>query len=89
MSEKEDLKDYLNTLDVMNELAESFWAQNEPVRACLTECQIYESSKKILGEKHECTLNAMHNYALGLAKCGRNEEAAAILNHYLELTSSN
>lgn len=80
-----DFEDFITALDAMNELAESFWEQNEPVRACLTEAQIYESSKKILGPEHPGTLNAMHNYALGLAKNHRDQEAADILNQYLEI----
>ena len=82
--ERKDFEDFITALDAMNELAQSFWDQDEPVRACLTEAQIYESSKKILGEEHPGTLNAMHNYALGLAKTGHDKEAADILNSYLE-----
>ena len=82
---KQDFEDFITALDAMNELAESFWDQDEKERACLTEAQIYESSKKILGPKHPGTLNAMHNYALGLAKTGRDKEAGEILNEYLRI----
>lgn len=81
----DDFNDFITALDAMNELAESFWEQDEKERACLTEAQIYESSSKILGKEHPGTLNAMHNYALGLAKLGRDEEAAKILNEYFEI----
>ncbi len=82
---EQDKKDFIDALNALNELAEAFWEQNEPERACLTECQIYESSRKILGTDNPDTLKATHNYALALAKIGRNEEAAKILNEYLDL----
>ena len=84
---KKDREDFIAALDAMNELAESFWEQGEDLRACLTEAQIYESAKKILGPDNEGTLNAMHNYALGLAKTGHDKEAAEILEEYLKLTT--
>lgn len=84
---KQDFEDFITALDAMNELAEAFWAQDEPLRACLTEAQIYESSKKVLGPTHPGTLNAMHNYALGLAKTGHDKEAADILEQYLDITA--
>ncbi|MCR4675795.1 MAG: tetratricopeptide repeat protein [Sphaerochaetaceae bacterium] len=83
---EQDKKDFFDALNALNELAEAFWDQHEDERACLTEAQIYESARKILGTDNEDTLKAMHNYALGLAKTGRNEEAAEILNEYLDLT---
>lgn len=83
---KQDFDDFIAALDALNELAEAFWEQDEKERACLTEAQIYESSKKILGPEHPGTLNAMHNYALGLAKTGRDKEASEILNEYLKIT---
>lgn len=82
---EQDFDDFIAALDALNELAEAFWDQDEKERACLTEAQIYESSKNILGPKHPGTLNAMHNYALGLAKLGRDKEASEILNEYLEI----
>ena len=85
---KQDFDDFIAALDALNELAESFWDQDEKERACLTEAQIYESSKKILGPKHPGTLNAMHNYALGLARIGRDKEASDILNEYLSVADS-
>lgn len=83
---EQDKKDFIDTLNVMNELAESFWEQGEDTRACLTEAQIYESASKILGKENEDTLKAMYNYALGLAKTHHDKEAADLLNEYLEIT---
>lgn len=85
--DKQNFEDFITALDAMNELAESFWEQDEPLRACLTEAQIYESSKKVLGPTHPGTLTAMHNYALGLAKTGRDKEASDILEEYLDITA--
>ncbi|MCR5760968.1 MAG: tetratricopeptide repeat protein [Sphaerochaetaceae bacterium] len=82
---EQDKKDFIDALNALNELAEAFWEQDEKERACLTEAQIYESAKKILGTDNEDTLKAMHNYALGLAKTGRDDEAAKVLNEYLDL----
>lgn len=82
---KQDFEDFITALDALNDMAEQMWENNMDEKACLTEAQIYESSKKILGENHPGTLKAMHNYALGLAKVGRNEEAAEILNRFIEI----
>lgn len=87
--EREDFVDFVTALDALNELAQSFWDADMPEKACLTEAQLYESSRKILGENHPGTLNAMHNYALGLAKTGRDAEAKEILDRYLEMTVGN
>lgn len=82
---EQDKKDFIDTLNVMNELAESFWDQGEDTRACLTEAQIYESASKILGKENPDTLKAMYNYALGLAKTHHDQEAADLLNEYVEI----
>ena len=88
MAEKQEIEDFktaVEALDALNELAQSLWEQDEPERACLCEAQIFESSSRLLGKTHEATLNAMHNYALGLAKTGRDEEAGYVLEEYLDI----
>lgn len=87
-NEKQDFADFITALDALNDMAQQMWDAGMTEKACLTEAQIYESSKKILGETHAGTLNAMHNYALGLAKIGRTEEAQDLLQKYLDLTVS-
>lgn len=83
---RQDFEDFITALDALNDMAQQMWDAGMNEKACLTDAQIYESSKKILGETHPGTLKAMYNYALGLAKTGRNEESADILNEYVELT---
>lgn len=85
---KQDFLDFITALDALNEMAEEMWEAGMNEKACLTEAQIYTSSAKILGESHPAALKAMYNYALGLAKTGRNEESAAMLNKYLEIADS-
>ena len=82
---RQDFEDFITALDALNDMAQQMWDAKMDEKACLTEAQIYESSRKILGETHPGTLSAMYNYALGLAKTNRNEESAEILNKYLEL----
>lgn len=84
-NKRQDFEDFITALDALNDMAEQMWDNGMNEKACLTEAQIYESSKKILGETHPGTLKAMYNYALGLAKTGRDKESADILNKYLVL----
>ncbi len=82
---KQDFIDFITALDALNEMSEQMWAAGMNEKACLTDAQIYSSSSKILGETHPATLKAMYNYALALAKTDRREEAAEILNRYVEI----
>ncbi len=82
---RQDFEDFITALDALNDMAQQMWDAGMNEKACLTDAQIYESSRKILGEAHPGTLKAMHNYALGLAKTGRNEESAEILNKYVDI----
>ena len=85
---RQDFLDFVTALDALNDMAEQMWEAGMKEKACLTEAQIYTSSSKILGVRHPATLKAMYNYALGLAKVGRNEESADILNKYLEIADA-
>ncbi len=85
---RQDFEDFITALDALNDMSEQMWNAGMNEKACLTDAQIYESSRKILGETHPGTLKAMYNYALGLAKTNRNEESAEILNKYVELNDA-
>lgn len=85
---RQDFEDFITALDALNDMAQQMWDAKMDEKACLTEAQIYESSRKILGETHPGTLKAMYNYALGLAKVHRDEESAEILNRYIELADN-
>ena len=71
--------DHPDTLTIMNDLAETYWAQGKRAESAALHEEVLEKNKRILGKEHPNTFKSMNNLAWTYLAQGKTVEAAALL----------